>query len=60
MVRFLDVLEEVRGEDLVDGVVREGERIGGEVEDVVDLLTGEHVETHEPGALGVAAAEIEA
>ena len=59
MVRLVDVLEEVRREHLVDGVVRERKGIGGEVEDVIDLFTGEHVETHEAGPLGVATPEIE-
>ena len=45
VVRLVDVLEEVRREHLVDGVVRERKGIGGEVEDVIDLFTGEHVET---------------
>ena len=60
VVRTVDVLEEVRGEDLVDGIVRERERIGGEIDDVIDLGTGKHVEPDESLTAGASAAEIDA
>ena len=40
MVRAVDVLEEVRREDFVDRVIREWERVNGEVEHVVDRGPG--------------------
>ncbi len=59
VVRFLDVFEEVRGEDLVDRCVVERIAVLGEVEHVVDVGSVDEVEADEPGLLGLAAAQVD-